>query len=121
MSYEYPRYGAKHITAVGLLTNAAAAATIGRFASYMNAKLLDIFAVIHNGAGTAATSGWTIKKATTSIGAIAASTSTEGEIIAASLTDTDIIATDVINIENTRSDTNLQGFVYVVWQENFAR
>ncbi len=118
-TYDISRWDVKHLTYVGKLTNSASAATLARFSTYMTAKITEVFAIIHNGAGTNAASGWTIKKATTSIGAIAG-TDAAGSIVAASLTDTAVTSTDVINIENTRSDTNMQGFLYVIWQETFA-
>ncbi len=120
-TYDASRWGAIHICGLGkVAANVANTNPVARFAAFTTGKVLDVFTLIHNGAGTDVTSGFTIKKGTTSIGAIACSSGAAGTIAAATLTDTDITSTDVINIHTTRSDTNLQGFLYVIWQEKFA-
>lgn len=120
-SYDNPKYGSKKVTFLGKLgANAASNTAQARFATYCNAKITEVYA-LGDAAGTAATSGWTIKKGTTSVGAlVVGTTNTAGVMKAASLTDQTFTSTDVLNITNIGSDTQQSAWVYVVWQEAFA-
>jgi len=119
-TYSDPTFGANHVVGLGKIgSNATAGTALARFATYMTGKVTEVFAVVH-AVGTATNAGWTIKLGTTSIGALTAGMSAAGSIVAASLTDTDVTPTDVLNLHNVTSDTSLEAFIYVVYQEAFS-
>ncbi len=108
-----------HETNLGLIgSNAAAETVLARFATYMNAKIIEV-SLIQHGLGTADEAGWTILNGTTSVDEIVCGTQAVGTISRATLTDIDFTSTDVLNIANITSDTTCSAFITVTWQERF--
>ena len=108
-----------HETNLGLIgSNAAGETVVARFATYMNAKILEV-SLIQHGLGTADEAGWTILNGTTSVDALVCGTQAMGTIQRATLTDIDFDAEDVLNIANITSDTTCSAFITVTWQERF--
>lgn len=118
--YDDPVYGVDHTVSLGKVgSNAAAATVMAYFSPFAACKIKEVQAVIH-AAGTAATMGWGIYKGTTSIGSLTAGTNAAASVLTATLADTDFAATDYLALKNIGTDTQLEGWITIQFQEKFS-
>lgn len=119
MSYDDPKYGAKHTVYLGELgLNATANSVKAALKAFSKMKLQEARGYV-TAAGTADASGWNILKGTASIGKLTIGTNTAGQFIDASLTDAEIANDGDFYLQNANSDTQGTAMVALEFQEQF--
>jgi hypothetical protein len=114
------RFQTRLTSNLGLVpSNIAAATEVARVRFFTQTVVREVRATILV-PGTTTDCGFTILKATTSIGAVTCGLGTAGAVVDASLTDTTFTAVNDLVFKNITSDTNLEVRLMVDYSELFS-